>query len=166
MNESTVLANMVWVLPRPRLPYYKGGVPLHFEKRLWRLLGKPLKEEILQPFGGLAEYGTRVDVLKEVHPDLFGDAHLLPFTDCSFKVVICDPPYSGENAVKMYGFNNLKEQEWIKETGRVTAQRGFLVIYHEKWIPRPKDFSFWARIIVLLKAHHSARICSIFQKDG
>ena len=48
-----------WVLPRPRKVRYKGGFPLHFEKKLWRLLGEPVS--VLHPFGGKAEIGVRVD---------------------------------------------------------------------------------------------------------
>ena len=33
-----------WVLPRPRKDYYVGGFPLHFEKKLWRLLGEQLSD--------------------------------------------------------------------------------------------------------------------------
>ena len=40
-----------WVLPRPRPDAYVGGFPLHFERRLWEVLGKPAK--FLHPFGGL-----------------------------------------------------------------------------------------------------------------
>lgn len=48
-----------WVLPRPRKDAYVGSFPLHFEQRLWRLMGKPAK--VLHPFGGLAEIGDWVD---------------------------------------------------------------------------------------------------------
>jgi len=167
MNESTVLANLVWVLPRPRIPYYKGGFPLHFEKRLWRLLGKPDPKLILHPFGGMAEIGIRCDLLPEVKPDKVADAHELPFPNESFQVVICDPPYSDEENLKLYGIKRpLEYNKWVNEAVRVCKRNGFVVLYSSKWCPRPKGCSFWVRIIILLKSHHSARICSIFQKDG
>jgi len=168
---STVLGNLVWVLPRPRpsivdgkTVYYKGAFPLHFEKRLWRLLGKP--EKVLHPFGGLAEIGVRVDINPETNPDYVGDAHSLPFDDETFDAVICDPAYSDEENKQLYGVERpLEYKKWLNEAERVLKPRGFLVLYHDRWLPRPKSCSYWMRILVLVSQHHRARVCGIFQKD-
>jgi len=165
---STVLGNLVWVLPRPRLEkdrsYYPGSFPLHFEKRLWRILGKP--EQVLHNFGGKAEIGIRVDLKRDVKPDVIADAHHLPFRNNIFNTVICDPPYSDEETNKLYGVSTpLKYKIWLKEAERVLKDRGFLVQYHDRWLPRPKSCSYWMRIIVLVSQHHRGRICGIFQKE-
>ena len=48
---------------------------------------------VLHPFGGESKFGKRVDIDPERHPDVIGDAWLLPFREQSFDVVILDPPY-------------------------------------------------------------------------
>lgn len=169
---SSVLGNLVWVLPRPRPSivndekiYYKGAFPLHFEKRLWRLLGKPKK--VLHPFGGMAEIGVRVDLNPETNPDYVGDAHDLPFDDGEFDAVICDPPYSNEENEQLYGITKpLKMKEWVNEAERVLKPNGFLVLYHDRWLTKPRNCEYWMRIIVLVSQHHRGRICGIFQKKG
>ena len=62
-----------WVLPRPRPDSDVGGFPLHFERRLWEVLGKP--EKVLHPFGGLCEIGDSVDLNVTTAPTWVGDAH-------------------------------------------------------------------------------------------
>jgi len=164
---DAVLGTLVWVLPRPRPPYYPGSFPLWFEQRLWRLLGKPDPKEVLHPFGGMAEIGVRVDINPDVHPDVVGDAHDLPFDDASFKAVICDPAYSNEENATLYNVTTpLRQKAWIKEAVRVCKKNGFVVIYHDKWIPKPPECSYWLRIIVLPGQNHRGRICHIFMKDG
>jgi hypothetical protein len=59
-----------WVLPRPRPDAYVGGLPLHFEQRLWKLFGCP--EKVLHPFGGLAEIGGSVDLNETTAPTVLG----------------------------------------------------------------------------------------------
>lgn len=67
----------LWYLPRPNGTKYRGSFPLHFEKRLFQTY-KP--KSILQPFGGKAEYGVRMDINPEIEPDVVGDAHNIPLT--------------------------------------------------------------------------------------
>lgn len=159
----SVLGNLVWVLPRPRLPYYKGGFPLHFEKRLWRLLGKP--KLVLHPFGGATEIGIKIDLKREVEPDIIADAHHLPFKNNCFDAVICDPPYSETRNKVLYNLSiPLKFNKWCNEAERVLKNNGFLVLYHERWLPRPKSCEYWMRILLLVSQHHRARVVGIFQK--
>lgn len=78
-----------WVLPRPRKDAYVGSFPLHFERKLWRLLGEP--EKVLHPFGGLAEIGDTVDLNATTAPTLVGDAHDLDWiADDTYDLVILD----------------------------------------------------------------------------
>lgn len=163
------LANIVWVLPRPRVEVgesktYPGAFPLHFEKRLYKFLQCP--KLILHPFGGKAEIGLRVDLKRSVKPDIIADAHHLPFRDKIFDVVICDPPYSNEQNKELYGLNiSLHFKLWGKEAYRVCKTYGTIVLYHVRWLPRPhKNVISLFRIIVLVSQHHLARVVSIYLK--
>ena len=51
-------------------------------------------KRVLHLFGGKTDFGIRLDIDPEVHPDILGDAWLPPFAADSFDVVILDPPYS------------------------------------------------------------------------
>jgi hypothetical protein len=147
------------------MPYYKGGFPLHFEKRLWRLLGKPEHALVLHPFGGASEIGIRCDIKPETNPDCVCDAHNLPFADESFQVVICDPPYSNEENKELYGNDGeLHFGQWASEASRVCKPNGFVVMYHDRWLPRPINCEYWMRIVVMVSQHHRGRICTIYQK--
>src|SRR5262245_42703924 len=52
---------------------------------------------VLHLFGGMARWGTRLDIDPLTRPHVHGDAWLPPFARDSFDVVIIDPPYRGIN---------------------------------------------------------------------
>jgi SAM-dependent methyltransferase len=157
-----VIPTVVWTLPRPPKSRYPGGFPLHFERNLVKLLGYP--ERVLHPFGGMAECGTRVDLNESVRPDVVADAHALPFADGSFDCVILDPPYSDEEAAKLYGTPPLRQREYICEAVRVLREGGWLVIYTDREPARPRGCSHTLRITVVLRPNHRPRVCMVFQK--
>ncbi|MHA2274254.1 MAG: hypothetical protein ACXAC2_00705 [Candidatus Kariarchaeaceae archaeon] len=153
----------IWTLPRPRKPYdFKGGFPLHFEKKLIRLLDNP--EKILHPFGGRAEYGTRIDLKLDRNVDALGDAHDLPFKSDHFDLVICDPPYNDELSKEMYDTPPVKFGKYSKEAVRVCKPGGFVAMYHWLWIPRLKGTDYYKIVVVLPGQWHRARICVIYRK--
>jgi hypothetical protein len=84
-----MLSTITWTLPRPAKSKYKGAFPLYFEANLLQLLGWP--EKVLHPFGSMAEYGTRVDINPDVHPDVLGDAHA-PLPRCVVRLHDPRPP--------------------------------------------------------------------------
>lgn len=154
-----------WVLPRPSRSKYVGSFPLHFEKRLWEVLGKP--EKILQPFGGCAEIGDTVDLNPTVGATWVGDAHDLHWIDNdTYDAVILDPPYSDEEAEELYDTPPLKYGKFVKEAVRVCKPAGHVCIYHVKQAPRPAGTVLVRRIVVLTRTWHAARICMIYQKDA
>jgi len=153
----------LWYLPRPRkVNRYTGGFPLHFEKKLFALY--PVKD-ILQPFGGMAEYGVRVDTNLEVNPDIIGDAHNLPFPDNSFDFVLCDPPYSTDLSGRLYGTGAIKESKYISEAVRVARTGEYIGLYHWRMMPRPKGTTYDRIIVIITRIKHFARICCVFKKD-
>ena len=160
-----MIPTICWVLPRPRKCKYRGGFPLHFEKKLWRELGEP--ENVLHPFGGMAEIGHRVDINPEVKPDFIGDAHDLSFIQSnSYDLVICDPPYNDELSKELYGTKKIHYQKFISEAVRVCKPMGFIASYHWVMTPRPEGTKFFKRIIVLTRVWHKPRVCCVFQKES
>ena len=124
---SSTIQNEMWVLPRPRKDCYVGSFPLHFEKKLWRLLGEP--EKVLHPFGGLSEIGDRVDLNPTTTPTWVGDAHDLHFIeDETYDLVILDPPYSDEESEWLYGTPKLKPAKFKAEACRVTKPGGRIAL--------------------------------------
>ena len=99
------LGTLVWEHPEFEEPRYPGMFPKGYEKRMWRLLGKPSLDSILHVFGGKAKIGVRIDINSTVEPDYIMDAHNLQFDDESFDVVICDPPFSDEDNANRYRNN-------------------------------------------------------------
>ncbi len=158
-----MIKTITWVLPRPRKNKYRGGFPLHFEKKLWRELDCP--EKVLHPFGGMSEIGERVDLNPEVKPDYVGDAHSLPLPDSSYNLVILDPPYDDEQAQKLYKTPKLKYGQYIKEAVRVCKPQGFVAMYHWVMTPRPPGTKYFMRIVILTRVWHRPRVCCVFQKD-
>lgn len=152
-----------WVLPRPRKDAYVGSFPLHFEKKLHRLLGEP--EKVLHPFGGLAEIGDTVDLNATTTPTWVGDAHDLHFIpDESYDLVILDPPYSDEEAEWLYGTPPLKRGVYTEEAIRVCRIGGHVAVYQVKQPPRPRGTRLVHRIVILTRTGHAPRVCFVFQK--
>ena len=151
----------LWYLPRSARNHYVGGFPLHFEKRLFSMY-KP--QTILQPFGGGALYGTRVDINATANPDIIADAHNLPFKDNSFDFVLCDPPYSTDLSGKLYSSGPIKHSRYVKEAVRVCKIGGFVGLYHWVMQPRPKGTRYDRTIVIIGRVHHHARFCCVFQK--
>lgn len=163
MTRRGTIPTDAWVLPRPSRSKYVGSFPLHFEQRLWQLLGKPQK--VLHPFGGLAEIGDRVDLNATTSPTWVGDAHDLNWiADETYDLVVLDPPYSNEEAEELYGTPRLRWGTFIGEAVRVTRTGGHVAIYHVKQPPRPAGTRLVRRIVILTRTWHAPRVCFVFQK--
>lgn len=157
-----------WLLPRPRRrDKYPGGFPMHFEKKLLELLGiDPKRHKILHPFGGMAEFGDRVDLRDEVNPTFFGDAHDLSFIDDdTYDLVILDPPYNDEQSKKLYNTGKVKFGAYMAEAVRVCKPGGLIAVYHWVWTPRPKGCGSEKMIVIITRVWHRPRVCCISRKD-
>jgi hypothetical protein len=74
----------------PRAKANGWSFPKTVEDLLFReLAGKT----VLHLFGGMARFGTRLDIDPSTRPDVIGDAWMPPFARSSFDVVVLDPPY-------------------------------------------------------------------------
>jgi tRNA G10 N-methylase Trm11 len=145
---------------------YPGGFPRHFEKKLISLYEQKHEMcfDVLHPFGGLAEYGVACDIKENIYPDVVADAHNLPFCNNMFDMVIVDPPYSKEEATKLYGTPYIKLLKCVQEAVRVAKIGMYIVLYHRYWIPKPKQTEYDLRIIVHPGQWHEARTCHVFRK--
>lgn len=163
-TKRTTIPNTVWVLPRPSRSKYPGSYPLHFEGKLWNLLGKPAK--VLQPFGGCSEIGDTVDLNETTGSTWVGDAHDLHWIeDDTYDSVWLDPPYSDEEAEEIYATPRLRYGKFVAEAVRVCKPGGTVVIYHRMQAPRPEGCVLIHRVVILTRTWHSARIAMIYQKD-
>jgi SAM-dependent methyltransferase len=161
---AALIPTDTWVLPRPRKDAYVGSFPLHFEQRLWRLLGKPAK--VLHPFGGLAEIGDFVDLNPTTAPTWVGDAHDLHFIpDDTYDLVVLDPPYSNEEAEMLYGTPKLRPGRFTAEAVRVCKPGGHVAVYHRAQPKRPPGTRLVRRIVVLTRTGHAPRVCFVFEKQ-
>jgi hypothetical protein len=100
---------------------------------------------VLHLFGGVARWGTRLDIDPQVRPDIVGDAWLPPFARASFDVVILDPPYIRLNAqeknalLRAAGYIAREHLVWF-HTIWTFGCRG--ITYEKGWLVRVGDNCF------------------------
>lgn len=174
-SDLMAVPTYAWVLPRPKADKYPGGFPLHFERKLVRLLDNPSR--ILHPFGGMGEFGLRVDI-RRTHPysdhenliweppHVQADAHYLPFKDNLFDLVLLDPPYSTEDAARIYRTPPVVYKQYVAEAVRVCRMGGFVAAYHVTMLPRPVGTVYYCRILLGTRVWHRLRACCVFRKES
>jgi len=79
---------------------------------------------VLQLFGGLSRWGTKLDIDPTTKPHVRGDAWLPPFGRDSFDVVILDPPYAG--------IDQQMKQTLIR--GAAFVAREHVMWFHTHWV--------------------------------
>ena len=162
--------NIAWFLPRPKKDRYRGGMPLYCEE--WLIsLGKDLlgcEPKLLNLFCGMNSYGFRVDIKKEVEPDLLCDAHSFAekLEGERFNLIIADPPYSTEEARDIYGTPPLKYKIWTNECDKVLDNGGLLMVYHKYVMPNPnpEKYEVVKRVFIGSRPMHLPRVCIVFKK--
>lgn len=162
-----MIESLAWVLPRPNKSKYIGSFPLHFEKKLLKELNILEGNKILHPFGGRSETGIRIDLNKEVIPDIIGDAHCLPFKDNIFDLVILDPPYNEGYSKRLYGTQHvrLRFRTYTAEAVRVCKEGGYVVMYHYIATPSIPNTILFKRIFLETRSWHKLRCIHIHKKD-
>jgi hypothetical protein len=81
-------------------------------------------QRVCHLFGGLATFGTRLDIDALVRPDVIGDAWLPPFQRDAFDIVILDPPY--------FHFNQQMKQQLFRQAGWIA--RRSVIWFHTIWV--------------------------------
>ena len=172
-KSKTQEKNIAWFLPRPKKDRYKGGMPLYAEEWLLELardiLGiHMLDMKLLNVFCGMNQYGIRVDIKKEVNPDICCDAHeLSKFVGKDFfNIIFADPPYSTEEAKDIYGTPPLKYKVWTKECDKVLKKGGLLIVYHKYVMPNPdpNKYELVKRVFIGNRTYHLPRVAIYFRK--
>ena len=140
-----------------------GQYPGNYLKRVLSLF--PDAERILQPCAGtITGPGTTLDMSAEFGPDVIGDVQDMPFDDCSFDLVIIDPPYGKVHAEK-YGIPMLGYRKTLKEIRRVLEPNGYMVWLDNKYPSYKRtNWHLIGLIGVVTGFMRMARLCSIFQK--
>jgi len=169
-KSETQKKNIAWFLPRPKPDKYKGGMPLYCEEWLIKLgkdiLGKE-NPTVLNLFCGMNKIGVRVDLKREVSPDFICDAHDLSKLDIGeFDIVLCDPPYSTDEAKELYGTPRLNYKKWTSEAEKHLKEGGLLIVYHKYVMPNPnhEKFEVAKRVFIGNRTYHLPRVAIYFKK--
>ena len=171
-NSETQKKNIGWLLPRPRVDKYKGGMPKYCEEWLIDLAKDILSKkdiEILSVFAGKCKFGFRVDIKKETKPDLIADIHRLSnFIDKKFDVIIADPPYSEEESKELYNTGKLHYNVWTNECDKLLKNGGLFIVYHKRMMPNPnpEKYKVVKRVFVGTRPNHLPRVAIYFQKNA
>lgn len=169
-STSQTEKNIAWFLPRPKPDRYKGGMPLYCEEWLVALAHQILGTfdiKLLNLFCGMNKLGVRFDIKDEVKPHILGDAHnLSSLVDGKFDVILADPPYSNDEAKKLYGTPPLKYKIWTSECEKVLKDGGLLIVYHKNVMPNPNTDTFKVvkRVFIGNRVNHTPRVAVYFQK--
>lgn len=79
---------------------------------------------VLQLFGGLSRWGTKLDIDRTTRPHVIGDAWMPPFRRDAFDVVLVDPPYAGIN----------QQMKQLLLRGAAFVAREHVIWFHTQWV--------------------------------
>jgi hypothetical protein len=108
---------------------------------------------VLQLFGGLSRWGTRLDVDPVTRPHVRGDAWLPPFVRDAFDVVILDPPY--------VNINHQMKQQLLR--GAAYVAREHVVWFHTMWIASDAGCSLERAWLVRVGDSCAVRCLQVFR---
>lgn len=144
---------------------YHGAFPPGFLMRVRALF--PDARRVLHLFSGSLPPGDylRVDINPAVRPDVVGDAQRLSgFLRRRFDLVVADPPYTGEDAVR-YGTIMICRRQVLREVHAVLEPGGYLVWLDQVWPAYRKDTWYLRGLIgVARSVLHRARLVTILER--
>jgi hypothetical protein len=111
---------------------------------------------VLHLFGGLADFGIRLDMDPLTRPHVIGDAWRPPFAKDSFDVVIMDPPYVGHFA----SMSNQKTRALFAAAAWIARRR--VVWFHTVWIESPARCVMERSWLVRVGRHCNVRCLQFF----
>ncbi len=137
----------VWGLGVPNNGY-PGAFPKGLIKRIKR---KWWGKKRLWLFSGSFKDpdGVHVDINPDVKPDVVADCEYLPFKDEQFDFIMLDPPYSEQEAKRLYNLPYCNMLKVLNEAARVCKSGGYVILLH-RLVPfnHPEDGPHFKRLIV------------------
>lgn len=118
----------VWILGPPSNGYpgaFPRGLINHIRRKWWGARRLWVCSGSHQDSGG-----TTIDLNPETRPRVVGDAQQLPFLDESFDFVMADPPYSVEEAARLYDLPYPSPMKLLNEMWRVCETGGHILFLH------------------------------------
>lgn len=110
---------------------YPGAFPNGFVNKIKRM-GWWGKKRLWLFSGSFHDpQGTMVDIKKELNPTIVGNCEQLEIPDESFDFVCMDPPYSEEEARRLYDLPYMSLVKAMNEAARVCSPGGFVVLLHK-----------------------------------
>ena len=161
----------VWVVGndyRNKTTYY-GAYPPRFLDRLMALFPDMAPADVLHVFSGSLPAGpyTRIDINPLLEPDIVGDVYDAPalFRDRQpFGLVIADPPYSDEDAVR-YSTPMVNRLRVTQALAPVVREGGFLAWLDTVWPMHNKEnWPTVGRIYLQRSTNHRVRVLSLFER--
>ena len=147
-----------WFFHRPNSKYF-GSYPQGYENRLKKYFGG----KILHVCCGTSKTGLRIDINRDVHPDVLADGQFLPIRANLFDAVWIDPPYNEEYA-KEYHCKYPSMGKILNEAVRVCKPDKFVCFLHLIFPFTPKGAETETKIAVGLGPCKALRVLSIFRK--
>ena len=144
-----------------------GQFPKGFLAFAYRILG--LKSDLVLHVcsGGLdtSTRGIRVDLRREVLPDVVADGCALPFADASFDAVLIDPPYSVEYAKNLYNTDYPRPSALLREAARVVRPSRRIGFVHFL-VPHPESGLRFVEVHgITTGCGYRIRALTVFQKE-
>jgi len=146
---------------------FYGGYPAGYLRRMKALF--PEKKKVLHLFSGKVDTtafpGKTVDIRADYKPDYVDDAQTLKKVPLGkFDLVMCDPPYSVEDAVH-YQTSMIKRNVVMGQLGK-RLKKGAHVIWLDQVLPMySKKLVKVVAVIGMVKStNHRFRVITIFEK--
>lgn len=166
-----------WILARPKVKYY-GAYPNGFLERAKALLGVNRKDRVLHVCGGAAKQypawaalcpnDWTLDLDERLNPDYLWDATKpLPGGDGLWDGILCDPPYTLEDAEHYAVHTDLmpKPNALLRNALRSVRDGGRVGMLHYV-LPQPprEGVKFVACVGVIVGFNNRMRVFSVFEK--
>lgn len=118
-----------------------------------KLLELTKGKRVLHLFGGLAKFGTRLDIDPSTKPHVVGDAWMAPFGRDAFDIVILDPPYV-----------NVNQHMYVQLlTGAAWLAREQVIWFHTLWLADGRAGRLEHAWLVRVGDMCTARVLQVFR---
>jgi len=119
----------IWALGPPDNGY-PGAFPRGLVSKIKRN-GWWGKRRIWLFSGSYQDYsGIMVDINSSCRPTIQANCEQLPFKDEYFDFVMLDPPYSKEEAARLYGLPYCNIPQVMNEASRICCSEGYVILLH------------------------------------